>query len=125
MSNDTSQETHQPAGRPRQPAWIVGGVLILVGIVFILRNITGVELHNWWALFILIPALGSLATAWQMFVRNGRRFTAASRGPLIGGLVLLAISAIFLFSLDWAVAWPFILILAGAGVLLSSLRRPS
>jgi hypothetical protein len=122
MSNDFSHEDHQPESRPRQPAWIVGGVLILIGVVFLLRTVTGVELRNWWALFILIPAIGSLVTAWQMFVRNGRRFTAASRGPLIGGLVLLTISAIFLFSIDWAIAWPFILIIAGAGVLLSAAR---
>jgi hypothetical protein len=124
MSNEHSQTEKQPEGKPRQPAWIVGGVLILLGIVFILRNITGVELHNWWALFILIPALGSLATAWQMFVRNDRRITAASRGPLIGGVVLLAIAAIFLLGIDWAIAWPFLLIIAGAAVLLSSLRGP-
>jgi len=123
MSNDSSQETHQEAGRPRRPAWIVGGVLILVGIVFIVRNVTGLELHNWWALFILIPALGSLATAWQMFEKNGRRFTAASRGPLIGGVVLLAIAAIFLFSLDWAIAWPFLLILGGGALLVTSLQK--
>ena len=122
MSNDSSSENHEPQSKPRQPAWIVGGVLILIGVVFLLRTVTGVELHNWWALFILIPALGSLVTAGQMFVRNGRRFTAASRGPLIGGLVLLAISAIFIFNLDWAIAWPFILIIAGVGVLLSALR---
>jgi hypothetical protein len=125
MSDEHSQSEHKPEGKPRQPAWIVGGVLILLGLVFIIRNITGVELHNWWALFILIPGLGSLATAWQMFVRNDRRITAASRGPLIGGIVLLAIAAIFLLGIDWAVAWPFLLIIAGAAVLLSSLRGRS
>ena len=123
MSNDSSLETHHDEGRPRRPAWVVGGVLILVGIVFIVRNVTGLELHNWWALFILIPALGSLATAWQMFQKNGRHFTAASRGPLIGGVVLMAIAAIFLFSLDWAIAWPFLLILGGVALLVTSLQR--
>ena len=123
MSDDSSQETHEHDGRPRRPAWIAGGVLILIGIVFIVRNLTGLELHNWWALFILIPALGSLATAWQMFEKNDRRFTAASRGPLVGGVVLLAVAAIFLFSLDWAIAWPFLLILGGAGLLVTSLKR--
>ena len=123
MSDDSSQETHEHDGRPRRPAWIAGGVLILIGIVFIVRNLTGLELHNWWALFILIPALGSLATAWQMFEKNDRHFTAASRGPLVGGVVLLAVAAIFLFSLDWAIAWPFLLILGGAGLLVTSLRR--
>lgn len=122
MSDDSSQETHRHEEHPRRPAWIVGGVLILIGVVFIVRNVTGLELHNWWALFILIPALGSLATAWQMFQKNGRRFTAASRGPLIGGVVLLAVAAVFLFSLDWALAWPFLLILGGGALLLTSLK---
>ena len=108
--------------RPRRPAWVLGGVLILIGIVFIIRNVTGLELRNWWALFILIPAIGSLVTAWQVFQKNDRRFTAASRGPLTAGVVLAAIAAIFLFGIDWAIAWPFLLILGGGALLVSSLR---
>ena len=125
MSDNSSPETHRSEERPRKPAWIAGGVLILIGIVFIVRNVTGLELHNWWALFILIPAIGSLVTAWQMYRRNDRRFTAASRGPLTAGVVLTAIAAVFLFEIDWAIAWPFLLILGGAALLVSSLVRRS
>ena len=123
MEGDQSPETHRRDGRPRRPAWIAGGVLILIGVIFIIRNVTGFELANWWALFILIPALGSLGTAWQMFERNGRRFTAASQGPLIGGLVLLAVTAVFLFNLDWSRIWPLFLILAGLAAVLTSIQR--
>jgi hypothetical protein len=128
MSSDSPQGTRPEDARPentkpKQPAWIVGGVLILVGLVFVLKNVTGVELHNWWALFILIPALGSLVTAYQMYVRNGRQFTAASQGPLVGGILLAAVAAIFLFDIAWEFAWPFLLILAGAAVLLGAFRR--
>jgi hypothetical protein len=120
----SDEEDPRPAQKPPgRSGWVVGGVLILLGVVFIIRNVTGLELHNWWAVFILIPALGSLASAWRIFEKNGRRFTAAARGPLVGGVVLLAIAAIFLFSLDWAVAWPFLLILGGGALLLTSLRR--
>jgi hypothetical protein len=113
----------QRAQRKQRPAWIVGGVLILIGIVFIIRNVTGLFFENWWALFILIPALGSLATSYQMYERNDRRFTAASRGPLVGGVVLLAVAAVFLFNLDWGVVWPFFIILVGLGVLFSAFER--
>jgi len=99
--------------------------LILLGIIFIVRNVAGLSLGNWWALFILIPALGSLMTAFRMYERNGRRFTSASRGPLLGGLVLLAVTAVFLFHLDWAKVWPLILILVGLGLLLTSFERRS
>jgi len=108
---------------PKRPAWIAGAVLVLVGIVLILRTYTGFSLENWWALFILIPAAGSLATATSLYRRNGNKFTAASRGPLVGGLVLLTVTAFFLFNLDWGATWPVLLIIAGAGVLLSSFGR--
>ena len=123
MSTDPSTESRPDGAKPKQPAWIAGGVLILVGLVFIVKNIAGFSLDNWWALFILIPALGSLFTAYQMFERNNRRFTAASQGPLIGGLVLLAVTAVFLFNLDWGRVWPLFLILIGLGLLLSAFQK--
>ena len=58
-----------------------------------------------------------------MYERNDRRFTAASRGPLVGGVVLLAVAAVFLFNLDWGVVWPFFVILVGLGVLFSAFER--
>ena len=123
MSQEQSPEPRHDEPPSRRPGWIAGGILILLGIIFIVRNVAGLSLGNWWALFILIPALGSLVTAFQMYERNGRRFTSASRGPLIGGLVLIAVSAVFFFNLDWGKVWPLFLILAGLGVLLSSFDR--
>jgi hypothetical protein len=125
MSQEQTPEPRHDGPLSPRPAWIVGGVLILLGVIFIVRNIAGLSLGNWWALFILIPALGSLVTAFQMYERNGRHFSSASRGPLVGGLVLLAITAIFLFHLDWAKVWPLILILVGLGLLLTALERRS
>ena len=123
MSQEQSPEPrHEDPHSPR-PAWIAGSILILLGIVFIIQNVAGLSLRNWWALFILIPAIGSLMTAFRMYERNGRRFSSASRGPLIGGLVLLAVSAVFLFNLDWGKVWPLILILGGLGLLLTSFER--
>ncbi len=123
MSEEQSPQT-RPEDKPSaRPAWIAGGVLILLGVVFIVRNVTGFSLDNWWALFILIPALGSLVTSYQIYERKGRKFTAASRGPLVGGLFLVGLTAVFLFKLDWGRIWPFVLILAGLGVLLGSLEK--
>ncbi len=128
MSSD--QQTPEPDERRRRrgggaPSWAIGGVLVVVGVVYLVRNVTGVELGNWWALFILIPAIGSLVTAYRMWDRNDRRFTAASRGPLFGGIVLLGVTAVFLFSLDWGKVWPLFVILIGLGALLSAFDRKS
>ncbi len=107
-------------GKMKQPAWIAGAVLIVVGIVFIVRTVAGFSLENWWALFILIPAIGSLWTAGALFMKNNRHFTAASRGPLIGGMVLLVVTTVFLLNLDWGRIWPVFLIVIGVGSLLSA-----
>ncbi len=102
--------------------WIVGLIFIVIGIVLLAQNF-GYQvtyLQNWWALFILIPAVGALTTAWNMYRIDGR-LTAASRGSLIGGIILLMVTITFLFGLNWALIWPLLLILGGAGLLLNAL----
>lgn len=92
--------------------------LILIGSVFLLQNYAGIEIGNWWALFILLPASASLARAWTAW-RSGSHPSAVS-GSLIGGLAMFSITAIFLLDLQWGKIWPIFLILAGIGALLSS-----
>jgi hypothetical protein len=101
--------------------WIAGVVLVLLGIVFLLQNMGAMVPGNWWALFILIPAIGAFARAWSAFQNNDGRLNAASRGPLIGGLVLTLIALIFLFNLNWGILGPMILIILGLGALLNAL----
>ena len=103
----------------RSSGLILGGILILIGVIFLARNVTDWDLGNWnwWALFILIPALGSLANAWRIYQAEGR-VTAAMRGPLVGGFALLLVTTILLFDLDWGTMWPLFLIIIGVGALI-------
>lgn len=100
--------------------WVPGLVLVGIGALLLLNNFTGFRLQNWWALFILIPAFGSLGN----FVRSynsGGRLSHEARGSLIGSMILFFIAAVFLFGWSWAVVWPFFLIIGGVGALLSAL----
>lgn len=100
--------------------WIGGLILIVVGIIFLLGNFGLIEwqlFDNWWALFILLPALGALGNAWRAYQQQGR-FTGEAIGSLIGSLLLLSISLIFLLELDWGRVWPIFLILGGLSILL-------
>ena len=108
--------------RGRDP-WLVGVILILVGVVFLLQNMTSFYLNNWWALFILIPAFGSISKGWQDVQDAGGKVTTHARSNFIGGVVLTAVSAILLFNLDWAIFGPFLLIAVGAAMLLSSILQ--
>lgn len=100
-------------------SWIAGLVLIGIGSIFLLTNLTGFELDNWWALFILIPAFVTLGNAIRAYRSEGR-FGEESRGSLIGSLVLFFIASVFLFGWSWGTIWPVFLIIGGLGALLSA-----
>ena len=100
--------------------WIAGVVLIAIGSFFLLSNLTDFHLNNWWALFIMIPAFGSFASAQRAYRQQGG-FTEAARGPFIGGVILTFIASVFLFNLDWGTIWPVFLIIGGLSALLSGM----
>ncbi len=96
-------------------SWIAGLVLIILGLVFLFQNITGVSFGNWWALFILMPALWAFWSAWGFYQQEGK-ITQRVANMVYGGMFPFLIAVLFLFSLDWGRLWPLFLILAGVGV---------
>jgi len=96
---------------------LAGGlVVILVGVVFLLRNL-GIPLpfaglHNWWALFILAGAVPFLAQALDSYRKVGRVDQAVLHSLLVAGAMLL-VAAMFLLDLDWGVWWPLFVIYGG------------
>lgn len=110
-------------GQQDKGNWIIGVVLIALGGLFLLSNVLpGTYLTNWWAVFILIPALFNLNRAWQSYRRHGR-LTRGGRSALVGGLLILTVALIFLLGLDWGVVWPVFIIIAGIGILLQVSSR--
>lgn len=100
--------------------WILGVVLILLGALFLFQNIGKFTFpfFNWWALFILIPALGALGDAYRKYRDSGNQVTRSVRNSLFGGIILLIITAIFIFNLSWTYLGPALIILVGLGLLL-------
>jgi hypothetical protein len=97
-------------------SWVVGAVLILVGILIMFPNLTTFSLQNWWALFILIPAVGAFGNAWRTY-QSDKRLSTAARASLIGGFILVMVAAVFLLNLNWTILGPVLLILGGLGLL--------
>ena len=120
MGNDHQPLSEYRSRRVQRHKGNTTGGLILIGIgtFFLLSQLTGFHIHNWWALFILIPAMMKLNEAWQSYRADGR-LNDATRGALFGGTLLAMVASFFLFNLSWGLFWPLILILLGVGALLN------
>jgi hypothetical protein len=114
------QQRIEERRKGRSGTWVAGAVLIMIGIFIMLDNLTGFTFDNWWALFILIPALGTFGNAWRAYQNDGR-LSGQARASLISGIFLTMVTAFFLFNLNWTILGPVLLILAGMGILLNVL----
>lgn len=116
MMNEAEKET---AVDKSNDNLAVGLVLVGVGVIFLLTNVAGLALDNWWALFIFIPTVKQLSGAWNSYQRNGR-LTSSGRSALSSGLFWGLIGSAFLLGLDWGLVWPFFLIIGGVCAILGS-----
>jgi drug/metabolite transporter (DMT)-like permease len=118
-TNPEEQRHHHGGG-----TWI-GVAFVLFGIIMILQTTGVARLENWWALFILIPAVGSFAAAVRSFRSSGGRFTKSAAGAIGGGLFMTAVALFFLFRVDWGQYWPVFIVLVGVSMLLGAFARRS
>ena len=116
-------ERREVRGIPGGSTWIVGLILIVLGGAFLLQNMGRFyfPFTNWWALFILIPALSSLDRAYRAYKNAGNQFTAFARNAAFVGAILLIVAGLFLFNLNWTYFGPALLILVGVGVLANAM----
>lgn len=115
-------QTPMPAKPKKKSSGAVWGVILIVGGMILFAQQFGWlgPRYNWWALFILIPALASLGGAFTALAQTGK-FNAAVRGGLGGGIVLLTLAFMFLFGLDWTIWWPLMVLAGGLSIFLEGL----
>lgn len=104
----------------RDDAWVVGVILIALGVFFLLQNLNVLSLRNWWALFILIPAFGALRDGWRHYQQDGS-LSSRARNAFFIGFLLILVSVTFLLSLSWTWLGPILIILFGLNLLLNAL----
>lgn len=102
--------------------WLAGLILIGIGGLYLLNEFDVLpELTNWWALLLLLPAVGILSAALGTFRHNGGRWTPAVVMPLLGSVLLAGLAAAFLFGFDYGWLWPLFLIAGGLMLLAGQL----
>jgi hypothetical protein len=122
MSDMTPAPQQEGRSRRRsgEGSWMVGLILILLGVAFFLERSGVISMvGNWWAIFIYLAAFASFANAWRAY-RGTNAFGQAAGASLTWGLVLTVVASIFMFNLLWDTWWPMILIAVGVGIVASS-----
>ena len=103
-------------------AWIGGGILIALGAIFLLQRFGYSLPTNWWAIFIAVPAVGALISAWRSYQSEGT-IAGRARGAVISGVILAVIAVALFFGVDLGAIWPVLLILLGVVVIAGNYWR--
>ena len=93
-------------------------ILIVIGLFLILQRLGISDFKNWWAIFILIPAISSTENLIRE-IRTGKGFHLAMASTILGIFFPAIVAIMFLFELDWSLYWPVFIILAGFSMILT------
>ncbi len=117
--------TSLPQRLDRRPSGLLWGGLGLIlsgaGLLLTSGQFRG---DNWWAIFILLPALASLASAWLALHFGGGAFNLGARLGLGTGLPTLAVALIFMYHINWSIGWTLMLMVAGLVILINGFTVP-
>lgn len=97
--------------------WVAGVSVIMVALIFLLRNLTGMDLGNWWALLMLIPAVMFFSRAWAEY-KAENSITPVVRNSGTVGIFITLTALIMLFGFSFSVWWPVFAIVVGIGLFL-------
>lgn len=123
-SQDPTPSVVEPKNAKKTPSsngWALGVAIIAIGAILLARNL-GIdffflEFDNWWAIFILLAAIGPLQHAYSTFMREGFTNPVANSLVTTGAIVFVAL--LFLMDLSFMVWWPVFVIIGGLYMLTS------
>lgn len=104
--------------------WIGAG-MILLGGGFLVQNLGIADLHTlsapfrWWAIAILIPAVGGFYNAWKIY-QHDQQVSWAVRSLAGFGAICLIVGGVAFIGIPWVWLFPLILIGIGVAILLSA-----
>ena len=111
---------------PSSSLWI--GLAFIAGGAMVLLNQSGLLSFklNWWAFFILIPAIGSFSNAYHRYRATNNLFEMSVMMPAVIGLVMIGLMINLLigngWNFNWNLIWPIMLIIIGLGMVFGRSR---
>lgn len=106
--------------RPRTGNLITGSLILVVySLFFLLRSLHVINVTNWWAIFILIPAFSAIGNLWDE-INLQKSFSFSHISAISGVLFPLVITLIFFLNFSWVEWYPLLILIAGLILLLSA-----
>lgn|SRR5487761_46124 len=103
-------------------------IVIAFGVFILLRNfgitLPFMEYHNWWALFILIGAVGPLSYAVRRY-RQQQKFDGVVLHSLVSAVAVITVALVFLLNLSWNRWWPLFIVYGGLWMLANNWKHNS
>lgn len=125
MENNTNNENSNRSNQSN--LWI--GLAFIGGGAIVLLNQSGLlsfEL-NWWAFFILIPAIGSFRGAYNRYRVTNNLFEMSVMMPALIGLFMIGLMLNLLggngWNFNWNLLWPVMLIVIGLSMIFGRSRK--
>ena len=120
MQKQVVQSTEKKGNPLRLSGWS-GMAMVAFGLLTLWFTVTGRMIENWWATFILLPALFFIVLAGGLFYWQNGRFNIPVSVNLGVGLVILTIALMFFLNLNWENWWPMMIIMPGVAVVMCRL----
>jgi len=102
-------------------AFIAGGVMVLLNQ----SGLLSLEM-NWWAFFIVIPAIGSFSNAYKRYRATNNPFDMGVMLPALIGLFMIGLMFNLLsgngWNFNWNLFWPLMFIMIGLGMIFGRSR---
>lgn len=93
-----------------------GLMMVGIGVIFLINEITNFQIINWWAIFILVPAVLNWGNAYKLFQETGT-ITKEVIQMVLTSLFPVIVASIFFFDMDWGKVWPVFIIIGGVTAL--------
>ncbi len=116
MQNSSTIE--QKNSEPTKISYWGGVSLLLVGGSLFATNLLNIHMDNWWALFILAPALLLFGSGQVLSKSDNGRYSLLPRLFFGAGLIVLTVATMFLAKLDWSAWWPLMIMASSAALII-------
>lgn len=123
---DTNNNSDKRNWMASSNLWI--GLAFMAGGAIVLLNQSGLLSikFNWWAFFIVIPAIGSFRNAYSRYRATNNLFDMSVMMPALIGLFMIGLMFNLLsgngWNFNWNLLWPLMFIIIGMGMIFGRSR---